>query len=41
MRYDMVTKTLFKEIIKKHIEIEVPKEIIEQKYIQKEEDNEH
>ena len=37
----MVTKTLYKEIIKKHIEIEVPKEINEQKYIQKEEDNEY
>ena len=40
MRYDMVAKTLYKEIIKKHIEIEVPKEINEQKYIQKEGDNE-
>ena len=42
MRHDMFAKTLYKEIIKKnHPEIEAPKEINEQKYIQKLEDNEY
>ena len=42
MRHDMVTKTLYKEIIKKNPpEIEAPKEINEQEYIQKLGDNEY
>ena len=42
MRHDMVAKTLYKEIIKKnHPEIEAPKEINEQEYIQKLGDNEY
>ena len=36
MRHDMVAKNLYKEIIKKnHPEVEAPKEINEQEYIQK------
>ena len=41
MRHDMVAKTLYKEMIKKHPEIEVPKEVNEQEYIQKVGDNEY
>ena len=42
MRHDMVAKTLYTEIIKKnHSEIEAPKEINEQEYIQKLGDNEY
>ena len=43
MRHDMVAKIFYKEIIKKktHPEIEVPKEINEQEYIQKVGDNEY
>ena len=43
MRHDMVAKIFYKEIIKKktHPEIEVPKEINEQEYIQKVRDNEY
>ena len=42
MRHDLVAKTFYKEIIKKnHPEIEVPKEINEQEYIQKVGDNEY
>ena len=42
MRHNMVAKTLYKEIIKKnHPEIEAPKEINKQEYIQKVGDNEY
>ena len=40
--HDIVAKTLYKEIIKKtHPEIEVPKEINRQEYMQKVGDNEY
>ena len=42
MRYDMVAKTFYKEIIKKdRLDSEVPKEINEQEYIQKVGDNKY